>query len=137
MTDCNLEPIRFPRCKGRLVEVGFSGGAITSDGGALLLRQVDRMLGLTDRATQALTDPRRKASCRHSLRTMFRHQVYALALGYKDLNEHDELRSGPAVQKAVDAEEVLVGTPALCRLENRMGRPEAIRVDNGLVSVPQ
>ena len=44
MTDCNLEPIRFPSCKGRLVEASFSGGAITSDGGAVLLRQTDRML---------------------------------------------------------------------------------------------
>ena len=64
MADCNLEPIRFPSCKGRLVEAGFSGGAITSDGGAVLLRQADRMLGLTDQAARGLTDSRRKASCR-------------------------------------------------------------------------
>ena len=63
MTDCNLEPIRFPSCKGRLVEAGFSGGAITSDGGAVLLRQADRMLGLTERAAQALTDPRSGRWC--------------------------------------------------------------------------
>ena len=67
MTDCNPHSIAFPHCKGRLVEASFSGGAITSDGGAVLLRQADRMLGLTDRAAQALTDTRRKASCRHSL----------------------------------------------------------------------
>ena len=97
MTDCNLEPIRFPNCKGRLVKAGFSGGAITSDGGAVLLRQADRMLGLTERAAQALTDPRRKASCRHSLLSMVRQRVYALALGYEDLNDHDELRSDPAL----------------------------------------
>ena len=96
MTDCNLEPIRFPSCKGRLVEASFSGGAITSDGGAVLLRQADRMLGLTERAAKSLTDPRRKASCRHSLSTMVRQRVYALVLGYEDLNDHDELRSDPA-----------------------------------------
>ncbi len=49
MTDCNPHSIAFPHCKGRLVEASFSGGAITSDGGAVLLRQADRMLGLTDR----------------------------------------------------------------------------------------
>ena len=92
MTDCNPKPIRFANCKGRLVEAGFSGGAIMSDGGAVLLRQADRMLGLTGRAAQALTDPRRKASCRHSLPTLVRQRVYALALGYEDLNDHDELR---------------------------------------------
>ena len=134
MTDCNLEPIRFPSWKGRLVEAAFSGGAITSDGGALLLRQADRMLGLTDRAAQALTDPRRKASCRHSLRTMFRQRVYALALGYEDLNDHDELRSDPALQTAVDAEEALASASTLCRLENRMGRAEAVRLHEALLN---
>ena len=133
MTDCNLEPIRFPSCKGRLVEAGFSGGAITSDGGAVLLRQADRMLGLTDRVTRALTDPRRKASCRHSLRTMVRQRVYALALGYEDLNDHDELRSDPALQTAVDADEPLAGASTLCRLENRMGRAEAVRLHEALL----
>ena len=54
------------------------------------------MLGLTERAAKSLTDPRRKASCRHSLSTMVRQRVYALVLGYEDLNDHDELRSDPA-----------------------------------------
>ena len=133
MTDCNLEPIRFPSCKGRVVEAGFSGGAITSDGGAMLLRQADRMLGLTDQAARGLTDSRRKASCRHSFRTMVRQQVYALALGYEDLNDHDELRSDPVLQTAVDADEPLAGASTLCRLENRMGRAEAVRLHGVLV----
>ena len=99
MTDCNLEPARFPSSKGRLVEASFTGGAISSDGGAVLLRQADRMLGLADRAAQALTDPRHKASCRHSLKTILRQRVYALALGYEDLNDHEEMRSDPALAK--------------------------------------
>ena len=133
MTDCNLEPIRFPSCKGRLVEASFSGGAITSDGGAVLLRQADRVLGLTERAAQALTDTRRKASCRHSLLTMVRQRVYALALGYEDLNDHDELRSDPALQTAVNADEPLAGASTLCRFEQRMGREDAVRLHEALV----
>ena len=133
MTNCNLEPIRFPGCKGRLVEASFSGGAITSDGGAVLLRQADRMLGLTDRAAKALTDTRRKASCRHSLLTMVRQRVYALALGYEDLNDHDELRSDPALQTAVDAGEPLAGASTLCRFEQGMGREDAVRPHEALV----
>ena len=133
MTDCNLEPVRFPSCKGRLVEASFSGGAITSDAGAVLLRQADRMLGLTDRAAKALTDTRRKASCRHSLPTMVRQRVYALALGYEDLNDHDELRSDPALQTAVDADEPLAGASTLCRFEQRMGREDAVRLHGALV----
>lgn len=133
MTDCNLEPVRFPSCKGRLVEASFSGGAITSDGGAVLLRQADRMLGLTDRAAHALTDTRRKASCRYSLLTMVRQRVYALALGYEDLNDHDELRSDPALQTAVDADETLAGASTLCRFEQGMGRADAVCLHEALV----
>ena len=93
MTDCNPEFVRFPRCKGREVEVRFSGGAITSNGGAVLLRQADRILGLTEQAARVLDDPRRKASCRHSARSMLRQRVFGLALGYEDLNDHDGLCS--------------------------------------------
>ena len=87
MTDCNPHSIAFLHCKGHLVEASFSGGAV-------LLRQADRMPGLTDRAARSLTDTRRKASCRHSLLTMVRQRVYALALGYEDPDDHDELRLG-------------------------------------------
>ena len=86
MTDCKLEPIRFPSCKGRLVESSFSDGAITFDGGTVLLHPVDRMLGLTDRAAKTLTDTRRKASCRHSLLTIVWQRVNSLALEYEVLN---------------------------------------------------
>ena len=79
MTDCNSEPVRFPSCKGRLVEASFSGGAITSDSGAVLLRQADRMLGLTERAAKALTDTRRKASCRHWWPNQYRLLLSAMA----------------------------------------------------------
>ena len=97
MTDCNPEFVRFPRCKGREVEARFAGGAV-------LLRQADRMLGLTEQAARVLDDPRRKASCRHSAQSMLRQRVFGLALGYEDLNDHDELRSDPALQTAVGAE---------------------------------
>ncbi len=73
MTDCNLEPIRFPSCKGRLVEASFSGGAITSDGGAVLLRQADRMLGLTDRARGIVRDQTVALSGYYSGRRYPRH----------------------------------------------------------------
>ena len=77
--------------------------------GAVLLREADRMSGLTDRAARSLTDTRRKASCRHSLLTMVRQRVYALALGYEDPDDHDELRLDPALQTAVDVDEPLAG----------------------------
>ena len=68
---CNFQLSKT--CSFRLtLTARFSGGAITSNGGAVLLRQADRMLGLTEQAARVLDDPRRKASCRHSARSMLR-----------------------------------------------------------------
>ena len=64
MTNRSAEQASFPGCKGRRVEAEFSGGNVTSDGGLLLVRQADRLLGLTAAAAQVLNDPRRRASCR-------------------------------------------------------------------------
>ena len=63
MTNCIQESFVFPGCKGRRIEASFEGGDITSDGGVLLLRQVDRVLKLSESINKALDDPRRRASC--------------------------------------------------------------------------
>ena len=86
----------FPRCKRRDIKARFSGGAITANGGAALPREAGRMLGLTGQASGALADPRRKASCRRMNLPMLRQRVFGLALGYEELNDHDEPRSDPA-----------------------------------------
>ncbi len=80
MTDCNQQ-LLFPRCKGRRVEACFSGGDITSNGGVLLLRQVDRVLGLTERVAKALADPRRRASCAHDALLIVRQRVHGQQAG--------------------------------------------------------
>ena len=128
MTDCNQQQFLFPRCKGRRVEACFSGGAITSNGGVLLLRQADRRLGLTERVAKALCDPRRKASCQHDALSIVRQRVYGLALGYEDLNDHGELRRDLALQTAVEKDRVLASASTVCRFEQRPGRAEAVRL---------
>ena len=133
MTDCNQQQRLFPRCKGRRVEAGFSGGAITSNGGVLLLRQADRRVGLTERVAKVLCDPRRRASCTHDALSIVRQRVYGLALGYEDLNDHDELRGDVALQTAVDKDQVLASASTLCRFEQRAGRAEAVRLHEVLV----
>ena len=65
MTQCTQAAFNFPVCKRRRVQANFEGGAITSDGGVLLLRQADRVLGLSEAVVQALVDGRRQASCWH------------------------------------------------------------------------
>jgi hypothetical protein len=81
----------------RTVTADFSGGDISSDGGVLLLRKTDQAIGLTSAMAKALDDERRQASCEHSLVTLLRQRVFALALGYEDLLDHDELRHDPTL----------------------------------------
>ncbi len=76
MTECYQKPLAFGRVKRRQVEAAFSGSEISSNGGALLLRQVDQRLGLTSSLASALGDPRRQASCAHGLSYLLRQRVY-------------------------------------------------------------
>lgn len=89
MTHCTQESFHFPVLKRRIVEASFKGGDITSDGGVLLLQQVDRRLGLTEAVARTLDDPRRQASVDHDSLSLLRQRVYALALGYEDLHSSD------------------------------------------------
>ena len=125
MTNRSRAGLEFPGVKGRRVEAAFEGGNVTSDGGLLLLRQVDRRLGLTAAASKLLDDPRRQASCDHSQLSMIRQRVYGLALGYEDLNDHDSLRHDLAWQTAVERDNPSASSPTLSRLENRADRSVA------------
>ncbi|MEA3297033.1 MAG: transposase [candidate division Zixibacteria bacterium] len=120
MTECNHRIFEYPTIKGRKIQASFKGGEVTSDGGVMLLRQVDRRLGLTEAVSQTLRDSRRAASCQHSLKSFVRQRVYGLALGYEDLNDHQSLRRDPAIQSAVGQDELLAGSPTLCRWDNRI-----------------
>lgn len=133
MTECTPDRDLFPACKSRKIEVDFNGGQISSDGGSLLLRQIDRKLGLTRRVDKALVDPRRKTSCEHSQLSMLRQRIYSLALGYEDLNDQDTLRTDIALQTAVESDKVLASSPTLCRLENRAERKAAVAISSELV----
>ena len=133
MTNCIQETLSFPGCKGRRIEASFKGGDITSDGGVLLLRQADRVLKLSESVAQALDDPRRRASCQHDALSLVRQRLYALALGYEDLNDHHTLRRDLALQTAVARAEVLASASTLCRLEHRADRAQAWRLHEVLV----
>ncbi len=125
MTKCTTEQFEFPALKRRQIVSQFSGGAITSDAGGILLRQVDHRLGVTKSLSEVLQDPRRQKSCEHSLQSLLRQRVYGLALGYEDLNDHQTLRSDPAFQTAIEQDQELASASTLCRLENRADRQTA------------
>ena len=99
-TDCLDQALLFSDLGRRQVVVDFSGGYLSSDGGALLLRQVDQNLGLTLRLARAFTDQRDPRYCDHALRELLAQRLFSEALGYEDLNDHDTLRRDPLLAVA-------------------------------------
>ena len=99
----------------------------------MLLRQADRLTGLSDSIARALSDPRRQASCDHDVPGLVRQRLYAIALGYEDLNDHDGLRQDVALQTAVERDQWLASASTLCRFENRADRETAWRLHEVLL----
>jgi hypothetical protein len=81
--------------EGRAVEAAFDGGPVTSDAGALLLKATDQAIGLIERFAGCFNDERRPELIEHEVATLVGQRVFAIALGYEDLNDHDELRHDP------------------------------------------
>ena len=93
--ECTTEQLEFQGHGCRRVQASFDGGYISSDGGALLLREVDGRLGLTGRVAACFTDFRDPERVDHSVLELVRQRIYGLALGYEDLNDHDDLMRDP------------------------------------------
>ena len=131
MTHCNRETLDFSRLGSQAVVADFQGGRLTSDAGLLLLREVGQRLGLFDALDQAIPDPRWLPTVIHDQKSMLAQRILALAAGYEDLNDHQTLRTDPALQvavgKAPEEEAKLASPPTLCRLENRINRPSLVR----------
>ena len=100
MTDCNGDPLHFSRIGSKAVVADFHGGRLTTDAGALLLREVGDRLGLFDALDRAIPDPRWLPIVVHDQRAMLAQRIIAIALGYEDLNDHQALRADPALQLA-------------------------------------
>ena len=101
-TDCNHQPLLFQDLHARQVVADFSGGTLSSDGGVLLLRQVDLNLGLTQSLAQCFGDERQQVFVDHSVRQLLTQRLYGLALGYEDVNDHAQLRRDPLLATACD-----------------------------------
>ena len=138
MTECSETLFPFEAHFSRRVVAQFAGDWLTTEGGALLLRQADRKIGLLRRVAGCFTDYRQPERIAHRLEEMVAQRIYGLALGYEDLNDHEQLRSDPLLgllsgKRGLD--EPLAGKSTLNRLEltGRSGRyhkigysPEAI-----------
>ena len=101
MTHCNTQRMLFKNLGRREVQADFTGGQMTSDAGALLLREVDQRIGLIDRLAACFHDHRKPHAVEHSARDLLAQRIYGLALGYEDLNDHDELSRDPLLATVV------------------------------------
>ena len=135
MADCNAIQLEFASCRGRKVQADFEGGEVSSDGGLLLLREVDRHLEVLKRAAALLPDQRQPGKVRHSLESMLRQRVFAVAQGYEDLNDHEQLRHDPLLQTAAGRVGRLASAPTLCRMENQADRHSAMALNDLLVDL--
>src|SRR4051795_1907655 len=130
-TECNSAYLDFPMLGSREVLADFDGGDISSDGGALLLRQTEQLTGIVRPFAAGFTDHRNPDLTEHTSEELIAQRVYALALGYEDLNDHDDLRrdpllatvvgkpdpTGEARQRKRDRGKALAGKSPLTRLE--------------------
>ncbi len=101
-TECNQISFEFEGLFSRKVVAGFNGGQISSEGGSLLLREVERRTGIIRGFAGCFTDHRAADRIEHSVRELVAQRVYALALGYEDLNDHDQLRADPLLAVLAD-----------------------------------
>jgi len=119
-TECIQSRFEFAGVGSRSVVARFDGGKITSDGGGLLLREVDRRIGLLNRLPDCFRDGRDVGRIQHSVREMLAQRIYGLALGHEDLNDHEQLRTDPMMTilaDKADPERPLAGKSTLNRLE--------------------
>jgi hypothetical protein len=131
MTECSETLFPFEAHFSRQVVAEFAGDWLTTEGGSLLLRQADRKLGLLRRVAACFTDYRQPERIEHRLEEMLAQRIYGLALGYEDLNDHEQLRQDPLLGVLAgkrDLGEPLAGKSTLNRLElTPTGSPAAER----------
>ena len=120
MTECSQDSFSFAPHFSRRVEAGFTAGQVSTDGGALLLREVEGKIHLLGRLAGCFQDGRMPVLVKHQLAEMLSQRIYGLALGYEDLNDHEQLRSDPllgVLSGKRKLEEPLAGKSTLNRLE--------------------
>jgi hypothetical protein len=120
VTECNQSQLLFEGHFSRHVVAEFSGDQLSTEGGALLLREADRKIGLLRRVADCFTDTRQPERVEHRLPEMLAQRIYGLALGYEDLNDHEQLRNDPLLAVLAGKREIeqpLAGKSTLNRLE--------------------
>lgn len=119
---------QFSKVKNLKLEASFTGGDISSDGGATILMEADKKLELTKDLAKLFPDSRDQSKVTHDIESIIKQRVYGIALGYEDLNDHDNLRKCPVLQTVVGKLEDMASSSTLCRFENQSNRKLIIEV---------
>jgi hypothetical protein len=132
------EQLRFPPIAGHTVRADFEGGALSSDFGVLLLRGIDRQIGLTARLAAAIRDKRHLSYSDHPLRDLLAQRIYQIASGYADGNDANHLRHDPLFKLGVERlplepAQALASAPTFSRLEHSVDRKDLYRCTQALV----
>jgi hypothetical protein len=139
MDNDNLLPFDLPAVCRKKVSVAFDGGRMSSDGGVLLLRDVERRLGLAERLARCMTDRRDPARIGHEIAEMLRLRMFLIAAGYEDADDCDALRTDPVFKLAVgrlpETGEPLCSQPTMSRLENAPSKIEIARMMGAMVDL--
>lgn len=138
MTNSTPEQLRFPTIDGLTVRADFDGGALSSDFGPLLLRGVDRQIGLTAQLASAFKDQRHTSYIDHPLQDLMAQRVYQIASGYEDANDANHLRTDPVFKlgvgrKPLDDANNLASAPTFSRLENATTARDLYRLAEAFV----
>src|SRR5713101_6916110 len=137
MSEDTLLPFDLPSVARKKLSVGFDGGQLSSDAGVLLLRGVEKKLGLAARLSSCIRDRRKPERIEHPLEEMLRLRMFAIAAGYEDADDCDSLRYDPifkmAVGHAPESGDPLCSQPTMSRLENAPSKIEIARLMAALV----
>ena len=133
MPNCTIKNISFSSIKRKKVAVNFKGGNVTSDAGALLLREIDKKLGFTESLSKIMSDDRDQRYTDHPIRDVLAQRIYGLALGYEDITDHDSLRKDICFQTAIGRDVELASAPTLSRFDNAATRETAIIMSKHII----
>jgi hypothetical protein len=132
MNDSITSQLEFAPLKGKKITARFDEPRVSSDGGVLYLREVDRQIGLIDRLVAAIDDPRRQSHLTHELAELLRQRTYQIDCGYEDADDCDHLRTDPALKTAVGRDPQddpdLGSQPTMTRLENAVTTRDLLRL---------
>jgi Transposase DDE domain group 1 len=137
--DDNLLPFSLPSICQKKVTAAFDGGLISSNGGVVLLAGADKRLGLIDTLAAIMPDHRDPARITHTMPDILRARVLAIACGYPDADDLDDLRTDPAFKLACgrlpESGDDLASQPTMSRWENAPDKPTLIRMARAMVDL--